>query len=218
MSLKRTFEYHIDADAWWAVPTQRRWRLADAFDWRHAPIIASTARRTTEYVLGSPDRAGIVPRDRIGDAENVTAPNWAAQNYYVGVVEAARPGPARCRHGRSLLGCLRGIGVQRDAYGHVIPPLHRGAPDKRTYPRAWHPPLLLKPNKCADCRTLTPDDYDTRFTVAGPNGTTILLDEEPPPLPTEDDMFRQVKIRANASQTSAVAREDDVDDFIVVES
>ena len=142
-----------DADSWWRVPSSRQWSVSNAFDWRHAPLIETTSKRLAQHAMDT-----LIPRSWFNTPENLTAelPAWYARNLYVGVDEYARPQPARCRHGRSLLGCLRGSGVQRDEFGNEVEPLNRSSPDRLNHPPAWQAPLRLAPADCVDCVLLLP--------------------------------------------------------------
>lgn len=194
-TLKSVFEYHIDADAWWPVPSDTRlWRLVNAFDWRHSPVVAVAARREADRAIYQliPNRS----KNTLFNLTNEDGP-WRALNRYVGVAEYARPAPARCRHGRGLLGCLRGIGVQRDVYGHEVPAANRSAPDRTAYPAIWSAPLRLAPSECTDCTLLLDPAF---YPSMRANATADDLDD-PPRLPPEADIYRDARM-ANSTLAS----------------
>jgi hypothetical protein len=182
-SLRMIFEYHIDADSWWRVPSSRQWSVSNAFDWRHAPLIETTSKRLAQHAMDT-----LIPRSWFNTPENLTAelPAWYARNLYVGVDEYARPQPARCRHGRSLLGCLRGIGVQRDEFGNEVEPLNRSTPDRLNHPPAWQAPLRLAPADCVDCVLLLP-----------PSGSST--DAATVVVPPDPDIYQLSRLARNAT-------------------
>lgn len=184
-SIRQIFEYHLDSDSWWQVPSTRQWRLTRAFDWRHAPSIEIASRRLVEHAMTK-----LIPARFKNTEENLTAslPAWSARNLYVGVDEYARPQPARCRHGRSMVGCLRGIGVQRDQYGNEIPPINRSQPERTNYPPVWDAPLKLSPHACTDCVLLLDDQMD-----------------QEPTLPPEPDYYKIARLSNSTSSSGLEA-------------
>ena len=206
-TLKSVFEYHIDADAWWVVPSHRIWQLVDAFDWRYRPIVDAAIQREAEYVM-----TRLLPQSRINTFWNLTETDGpaTAMNRYVGVAEYSRPEPARCRHGRGYLGCYRGIGMQRDEYGTEVPILERAKPDRRYYDDVWFPPLRLQPNQCTDCTLLLdPAFYPNIRAQLPPDEAAAVVPREdaPPELPDEPDIFKETMIRINQTRQAELLAE-----------
>ena len=128
-----------------------------------------------------------VPSDRHRRLENVTNRPWAAYNRYVTASEFARPPPARCQHGRTNLGCLSGVGVQRDDFGNEVPLSTRATPPRTLYPPTWLPPVDLTPSACTDCVLVTGGGRTTSGTITD----DLLLDDPgtPPELPADPDLY-----------------------------
>ena len=183
-SLLSVFQYSVDADSWWVVPSVRQWELVEAFDWRHRQTIAArTSAVADQIVYGANDP------ERVRDEWNVTQRPWSARNLYVGVHEFMRPEPDRCQHGRNHLGCLTGVGVQRDDFGNEIGLENRTMPPRVMYPLAWEPPLGLDPEACTDCINLAPATE-----TVDANGTRTVVYEagEPPQMHDDPDEYALV--------------------------
>lgn len=199
-SVKRVTEYNLQTDGWWEVPATRQWRTANSFDWRHEQSIRARATAVTGRALR------VQCAGRVHPSHNTSATPWDAVNLYVGVDEYRRPEPARCRHGRGLLGCLRGMGVQRDAFGNELPLNSRAQPYRIDYPPDWEAPLRLRPSECADCTLLlgdaahNPDAPLASIAMA----SSLSIDSEPLTAPTPPDLYqsRQLLLRGLRNATA----------------
>ena len=219
--LRTVYEYRVDADTWWIVPSTRKWQLADAFDWRYAPVVEEAAARVAEAAIRA------LPQRSVSSYWNLTeeAGPSTTVTRYVGVAEYSRREPARCSNGRGLMGCLRGIGMQRDLYGAEQHATNRTLPDRRTYAPTWHAPLRLHPSECGDCTLLLdPAFYPslnegyvegmnatngtaTNGTAEVPRWLASELPDDPPILPPEPDRYRDIMMANGTAGPSELADE-----------
>ena len=145
-SFRSVFEYSVLTNSWWRVPAERLWQTADAIDWRQSSSILSVARVASDNILDN-----VVPSDRVQERMNVTFRAWKTTTRYIGIGEFSRPEPDRCQHGRTHIGCLAGIGMQRDDLGIEVALENRTSPKRRQFAAAWHPPLNLTSSACDGC-------------------------------------------------------------------
>ena len=185
-ALRSVYQYSVATNQWWPVPSDRQWRMVDAFDWRHEPTIAATTATVANGIVHHANAP-----NRVRTWQNVFQRPWSARyNIYVGVQEFSRPEPARCRHGRTHRGCLTGVGIQRDEFGDEIALENRTLQARILYPPAWEPPLQLSPNACADCINLAAPN-----TVVNADGSISAVFEpgEPPGLLDDPDEYALVQ-------------------------
>jgi hypothetical protein len=173
----------------------RLWQLSDSFDWRDQLMVSRVSDEVLSHALSTmlPSQQRDTVWNLIEEKRYDILGSWSKA--FVDAGEFQFTEPARCRHGRTHVGCLGSYGIQRDAFGKELPLRNRSAPPRVEYPPTWYAPIRLRPGDCRSC-TLLIDDGN-------------LAPDTQPDVPDDNDLYLQVGLERMVAILRAVLEEEE---------